>query len=65
MLTVKKEDVAISTLTASISAALATQGKDVLLVDADQQGTTSRWIADRQALSGIPVVHSLQKYDNI
>jgi len=54
-----------STLSTNIAAALASQGKDVILVDADRQGTASNWIAERETLEGVPTVFSVQKYDSI
>ncbi|MCZ4061271.1 AAA family ATPase [Pantoea sp. LMR881] len=54
-----------STLSCNISAELARQGKDVLLIDADKQGTASRWIRDRNQNESLPVIHSIQKFDNI
>ncbi len=54
-----------STIAVNLSAALAKQGKDVVLVDADRQPTASNWVRDRAEKLDIPVVHSIQKYDNI
>ena len=54
-----------STTTASICAALASQSKDVVLVDADRQATAANWAADRQQNENLPPVHCIQKYDNI
>ena len=54
-----------STTTASICAALAGQGKDIVLVDADRQATAANWAADRQQDDNLPPVHCIQKYDNI
>ena len=54
-----------STTAASICAELAAQGKDVVLVDADRQSTAANWAADRQGNEVLPVVHCIQKYDNI
>jgi chromosome partitioning protein len=55
-----------STTAVNISAYLATQGLDVVLVDADPQGTSANWASDRsQQKSDIPTVHCVQKYDNI
>lgn len=53
-----------STLAVNLAAALAVSGKDVVLVDADKQATSATWAADR-ANSDVPVVHCVQKYDNI
>ncbi|MBS0969523.1 cobyrinic acid ac-diamide synthase [Chimaeribacter arupi] len=54
-----------STTAANICAELARQGKDVILVDADRQGTASNWVTDRNGQEDLPVVHSIQKFDNI
>lgn len=54
-----------STIAVNLSAALAKQGKDVVLVDADRQPTASNWVRDRAEKLDITVVHSIQKYDNI
>lgn len=54
-----------STTTASICAALAGQGKDIVLVDADRQATAANWASDRQQDESLPLVHCIQKYDNI
>lgn len=54
-----------STTAASICAELAVQGKDTVLVDADRQSTAANWAADRQGHKELPVVHCIQKYDNI
>ncbi len=53
-----------STTAVNISAYLANKGKDVVLVDADRQSTATNWINDR-AETDLPVVNSVQKYDNI
>lgn len=54
-----------STLATSIAALLASNGADVVLVDADKQSTASTWAADRETLTGVPPVACVQKYDNI
>lgn len=53
-----------STLTVNLAAMLAQQGKDVMIVDADRQGTSSNWALDRQETS-LPKVHHVQVFDNI
>jgi chromosome partitioning protein len=53
-----------STLAVNISAELARQKKDVVLVDADRQGTSSRWAQDR-ANSKYAHVPCVSQYDNI
>lgn len=54
-----------STTAVNISAELARQGKDVMLVDADRQGTASNWISDRNQNTSLTKIHSIQKFDNI
>lgn len=54
-----------STLAINIAAYLAKEGKDTMLVDADPQPTSANWCADRAENSDLPVVHCIQKYDNI
>lgn len=54
-----------STTVVNICAALAKQGIDVVLVDADRQGTAANWVMDRSEKSTLPAVHCVQKYDNI
>lgn len=54
-----------STTAANICAELARQGKDVMLVDADRQGTASNWISDRNQNASLTKIHSIQKFDNI
>lgn len=54
-----------STTAANICAELARQGKDVMLVDADRQGTASNWISDRNQNTSLTKIHSIQKFDNI
>jgi chromosome partitioning protein len=53
-----------STLTVNLAALLASQGKDVIIVDADRQGTSSNWALDRQETT-LPKVHHVQVFDNI
>jgi chromosome partitioning protein len=53
-----------STIAINICAALAKQGKDVVLVDADKQSTAANWVGDRAKIDA-PTVHCIQKYDNI
>jgi len=54
-----------STLATNIAAALAVAGKDVMLVDADKQGSSSNWFTDRVENVALPQVHSVQKYDDV
>ena len=53
-----------STLATNIAAFLAKNNKDVILVDADRQGTTSNWSQDR-ADSNAAHIESVSKFDNI
>lgn len=54
-----------STLASNAAAWLARNGKDVMLVDADRQGTCSRWSEYREEDSKLPVVQCVQKYERI
>ena len=53
-----------STLAINIAAELKRLKKDVLLVDADRQGTASRWAQDREQ-SKYELIPSVAQYDNI
>ncbi|GAW86139.1 chromosome partitioning protein [Bathymodiolus platifrons methanotrophic gill symbiont] len=61
----QKGGVGKSTISVNLSAALATQGKDVVLVDTDRQSSSSNWAEDRSENPKLPVVNCIQKYDNI
>jgi len=61
----QKGGVGKSTISVNLSAALATQGKDVVLVDTDRQSSSSNWSEDRSENSQLPIVNCVQKYDNI
>lgn len=54
-----------STTAVNICAALATQGGDVVLVDADRQSTSANWIQDRNENKDLAKVHCVQIYENI
>ena len=54
-----------STTAINLCAELAKCGLDVVLVDADRQSTAANWAMDRANKSGLPVVHCVQKYENI
>jgi chromosome partitioning protein len=54
-----------STLATNIAAALAVNKKDVMLVDADRQGSSSKWFFDRSENKDLPLVHSVQKLDDV
>ena len=60
----EKGGVGKSTLATNISAYLAKQTKDVILVDSDRQGTSSNWFQDRLE-TDLPKLESVSKYDNI
>ena len=54
-----------STTAVNICAELARNGRDVVLVDADRQCTSANWSMDRSGNDSLPVVHCVQKYENI
>jgi chromosome partitioning protein len=54
-----------STIAINIAAELVLQGKDVVLVDSDRQGTAAHWISDRNSHAEITTIHCIQKFDNI
>ncbi len=54
-----------STTAVNICAFLAKNGHDVVLVDADRQCTAANWAMDRSGNKSLPVVHCVQKYDNV
>jgi len=54
-----------STVAVNICTVLAVNGRDVVLVDADRQSTAANWVMDRSANKVLPVVHCIQKYENI
>lgn len=54
-----------STTAVNICAELASQGHDVVLVDADRQCTSANWAMDRTANEKLATVHCVQKYENI
>jgi len=54
-----------STTAVNICAQLSKAGHDVVLVDADRQCTSANWAMDRSATESLPVVHCIQKYENI
>lgn len=53
-----------STLTTNLASLLVTQGKDVIIVDADRQATSSNWALDRIETDK-PKVNHVQAFDNI
>lgn len=54
-----------STTCVNIASELVRQGNDVVLVDADRQGTSSNWISDRNNAGDLNRIHNIQKFDNI
>jgi chromosome partitioning protein len=60
----EKGGVGKSTLATNLSVFLALQSKDVILVDADRQGTSSNWSQDRRE-TNLPKIESVSKFDNI
>ena len=60
----EKGGVGKSTLATNLAAFLATQNKNVMLVDADRQSTSANWAQDRQA-TDLAKVNCVRQYDNI
>lgn len=60
----EKGGVGKSTLATNLAALLATQNKNVMLVDADRQSTSANWAQDRQA-TDLAKVNCVRQYDNI
>lgn len=54
-----------TTTATNITVALATKGKDVCLVDADFQRSSSRWHQDRCEAHLLPTITLIEKHDNI
>ena len=55
-----------STTACNIAGILANSGRDVMLVDADRQITTSLWVAERKASHPTqPKINSMQKYGEV
>ena len=54
-----------STIATNIASALAVENKDVMLIDADKQGSSSNWFFDRSENKELPQVHSVQKFDDV
>lgn len=55
-----------STISVNVCAELSRMGKDVILVDADRQSSSSFWALERSNNNtDMPKVHCVQKYDNI
>ncbi len=53
-----------STIATNLAVQLALDGKDVMLLDADPQGTASKWV-ERRNEHGLTVVHCTQKMGDI
>ena len=54
-----------STTVVNLAIAYAKDNKDVLIIDADYQSTSSRWSSDREHYNLSPYIQVLQKYDNL
>lgn len=54
-----------STLASNAAAWLANKGHDVMLVDADRQGTCARWSEYREEDNRLAIVQCVQKYERI
>ncbi|AHF02075.1 plasmid partitioning protein [Thiomicrospira aerophila AL3] len=53
-----------STVSVNLAALLANLGKDVIIIDADRQATSSNWVLDRNE-TGLARVNHVQVFDNI
>lgn len=54
-----------STLATNVAVWLSLQGKDVLLLDADRQGTAAMWATERASHEDWPAVQCVQRYGNL
>lgn len=54
-----------STLATNLVTWLAHRRRDVLLLDADRQGTSANWVNERSEHPELPTVHCVQRYGNI
>jgi chromosome partitioning protein len=54
-----------STLATNLAVWLVRHGRDVILVDTDQQRTASHWVDRRNALNGIGTVHCAERRGNV
>lgn len=51
-----------TTLTTNLAARFALEGKDILVVDTDKQGSASAWAASREENQYMPRIPSIQKF---
>lgn len=54
-----------STIATNLAVHLATEGADVMLLDADPQGTASKWIERRNAVEGVSKIQCVQKMGDV
>lgn len=54
-----------TTTASNLAVALATSDKEVCLVDADFQRSSSKWHQDREEAGLLPIITLIEKYDNI
>ena len=54
-----------TTIACNLAVALAKNGNDVCLVDADRQGSAAKWHQEREAGETTPSITLVQKYDNL
>lgn len=54
-----------TTTASNLAVALAVQNKDVCLVDADFQRSSSKWHKDREEANLLPIITLIEKYENI
>lgn len=61
----EKGGVGKSTIAINLAVERCLQGKDVIIVDADKQGTTSNFIARRNQQTELAKIHSVQKLGDL
>lgn len=54
-----------TTIATNLSVCLAKSGRDVLLLDADRQGTSALWASERGEHPELKAVHCVQRYGNL